>query len=70
MEDNKLEGVQKNGKIEEIQENKMDNVSGGKFDDEPVLVCYVCGKKFPVDKVVICPGGSSCCNECRMKGKK
>ena len=69
MGDNKLESVQKDDKIEEIQENKMDEVSGGQFDDEPVLICHFCGKKFPMDKVVICTFGA-CCDECRMKGKK
>lgn len=53
----------------DINDNVAENVNGGKFDDEPVLVCHFCGKKYPMDKVVMCPFGA-CCGECRLKGNK
>ena len=60
---------EQNKTLEKINEDAVEDVSGGKFDDEPVLVCHFCGKKYPMDKVVICPFGA-CCDECRIKGKK
>lgn len=64
-----MENNEENKTLEKITEDATEDVSGGKFDDEPVLVCHFCGKKFPMDKVVICPFGA-CCDECRIKGKK
>ena len=69
MENDEAKKNQKDNQTEKIQEDKMDDISGGKFDDEPVLICHFCGRKFPMDQVVMCSFGA-CCDECRLKGKK
>ncbi len=60
---------EENKTLEKVNEEATEDISGGKFDDEPVLICHFCGKKYPMDKVVICAFGA-CCDECRIKGKK